>query len=119
MIFEAYVGQFKYDQAVTRFFYLNRVVVWDTAPEDHGLPDGVRINVVSFGWVFSAADMGYFDQWEEPPSHLGGTFSRTALNTESGRLNGLGCVNRMRVPDDRRAEFVAQLFGTHCGDLFG
>ena len=67
MIFGAYVGQFGYDQAVTRFFYLNGVVEWDTAPEDHGLPDGVRINVVLFGWVFSAADLGYFDRWEEPP----------------------------------------------------
>ena len=100
MIFGAYVGQFGYDQAVTKFFYLRGGVEWDTAPEDHGLPDGVRINVVSFGWVFSATDLGYFDQWQEPPSHLGGTFSRAALNAECGWLSGLGCVNRMRVPDD-------------------
>ena len=100
VIFEAYVDQFGYDQAVTRFFYLNGVVDWDSGPEDHGLPDGVRINVVAFGWIFSAADLGYFAQWEEPPSHRGGTYGQAALNAERGRLNGSGYVNRMRVPDD-------------------
>ena len=75
MIFEAYVGQVGYDQVVTRFFYLNGVVDWDLGPEDYGLPDGGRINVVAFGWIFSAADLGYFDQWGEPPSDWGGNFS--------------------------------------------
>ena len=48
MIFGAYVSQFGYNQAVTRFFYLKGVVEWDTAPEDHGLPYGGRINMVAF-----------------------------------------------------------------------
>ena len=30
VIFGAYAGQFGYDQAVTRFFYLNGVIEWDT-----------------------------------------------------------------------------------------
>ena len=95
------------------------MVEWDTTPEDHGLPDGGRINVVLFGWIFSAADLGYFDQWGEPPSHWGGTFSRAALNAEHDLLNGVGCVNGFRVLDDRRGEYVAQLFGTNPGDLSG
>ena len=69
MIFGAYVGWFGYNWAETRFFYQNGEVKWDTTPEDHGLSDGGRINVVLFGWIFSAADLGYFDQWGEPPSH--------------------------------------------------
>ena len=119
MIFEAYVDQVGYNQAVNRFFYLKGVVDWDSVPEDHRLPDGGRINVVAFGWIFSAADLGYFAQWEEPPSHRGGTYGRAALNAEHGWLNGLGYINRMRVPDNRRADFVAQLFGTLHGDFFG
>ena len=119
VIFEAYVDQFGYDQVVTRFFYLNGVVDWDSGPKDHQLPNGGRVNVVAFGWIFNAADLDYFSRWEEPPSHLGGTYGRAALNAERGRLNGLGYVNRMRGPDDRKAEFVAQLFGTHLGDFLG
>ena len=75
VIFGAYVGRFGYDRAVTRFFYLNGVVKWDTTPEDHRLPDGGPIHVVLFRRIFSAADLGYFDRWGEPSSHLGGTFS--------------------------------------------
>ena len=119
VIFGAYVGQFGYSQAVTRFYYLNGVVEWGTTPKDHRIPDGGRINVVLFGWIFIAADLGYFDQWGEPPSHRGGTYSRAALNAERGQLNGLGCVNGMRVPDDRRGEYVAHLFGTHRGNFLG
>jgi hypothetical protein len=119
VIFEIYVNQVGYNPTVTRFFYLNGVVDWDLSPEDHGLPYGGHINVVAFGWIFSAADLGYFAQWEEPPSHRGGTYGRSALNAERGWLNGLSYVNRMRLPDDRRAEFAAQLFGTHLVDFFG
>ena len=67
VIFAAYVDRAGYDQAVTRFFHLNGVVEWDSTPEDHKLPNGGRINVVALGWIFSAAVLGYFDQWEEPP----------------------------------------------------
>ena len=56
-----------YNDKVSRFFYLNCVVDWDTTLEDHGLGDGGRINVVLFGWLFKVADLGYFHQWEEPP----------------------------------------------------
>ena len=89
MIFRAYVSQFGYNQAVTRFSYLNGVVDWDTAPEDHILLDGGRINVVAFGWIFSATVLGYFDLWKERPSHWGGTFGQAALNAERGWLNAL------------------------------
>ncbi len=43
------------------------MVEWDSTPGDHAFSDEGRINVVGFGWVFSAADLEYFDQWEEPP----------------------------------------------------
>ena len=62
VIFGAYVSWFGYDQALTRFLYLNGVIGWDTAPEDCGLLDGGRISVVAFGWIFSAAYLGYDDQ---------------------------------------------------------
>ena len=64
VIFAAYVDRAGYDRGGARFFYLNGVVEWDSTPEDHKLPNGGRINVVSFGWIFSAAELGYFDQWE-------------------------------------------------------
>ena len=89
------------------------MVEWDTAPEDHGLFYEGRINVVAFGRIFNAADLGYFDLWEEPLSHRGGTYGRAALNAERNCLVGLGYVNRMRVQDGRREEYVAQLFRTH------
>ena len=63
MIFGVYVNRLGYDGKFTRFFYLNVVVEWDTTPEDIRLSDGGRINVVSFGWFFNVADLGYFDQW--------------------------------------------------------
>ena len=50
---------------------------------------------------------------------MGGTFSRDSLNAERDRLNGLGCVNGLRVPDVQRGEYVAQLFGAHPGDFSG
>ena len=49
MIFGAYINRLGYDGEVTRFFYLNVVVKWDTTPEDIGLSDGGRFNVVLFG----------------------------------------------------------------------
>ena len=61
MIFGAYVNRLGYDGKVTRFFYLNAVVEWDTSPQDIGLDDGGRIWVVFFGWLFNVADLGYFD----------------------------------------------------------
>ena len=76
-IFVAYVDRLVYNWAVTRFFYLNVVVDRDTTPEDQGLPDGCRINVVSFGWIFTVVDLHYFDQWGEPPSHERGTLVKT------------------------------------------
>ena len=72
----AYVDWLGYNRAVTRFFYLNVVVDWDTTPEDQFLPDGGRINVVLFGWIFKVVDLHYFDQWGEPPSHGRGVFSQ-------------------------------------------
>ena len=61
-IFGVYINRMGYNGKVTRFFYLNAVVKWVTTPEDIGLADGGRINVVSFGWLFNVADLGYFDQ---------------------------------------------------------
>ena len=66
-IFAAYVGRVGYDPAVTRFYHLNSVVEWDSTPADNEFSYEGRINVVGFGWIFSAADLSYFDQWEEPP----------------------------------------------------
>ena len=119
VIFAAYVDRAGYDQAVTRFFYLNGVVEWDSTPEDHKLPDGGRINVVTFGWIFSAVDLGYFYQWEEPPPLWRGVDGQAALNAELRRLNYLSYINQMQVRVDQRAEFFSQLFGTHCGNFYG
>ena len=65
-IFGAYVNRRGFDGGVTRFFYLNAVVEWDTMPEDIGLADGGRIWVVSFGWLFNVAELGYFNLWGSP-----------------------------------------------------
>ena len=69
-IFAAYVDRAGYDPAVTRFYHLNGVVEWDSTPAEHELPNGGRINVVAFGWIFSASDLDFFDQWEEPERSL-------------------------------------------------
>ena len=66
-IFSAYVGRVGYDPAVTRFYHLNSVVEWDSTPADHEFSDEGQIYVVGFGWIFSAANLDYFDQWGEPP----------------------------------------------------
>ena len=71
----AYVNRLGYDCAVTRFFYLNAVVDWDSTPKDHSRSYGGRINVVLFGCLYNVVDLGYFDQWGEPPSRRRGTFS--------------------------------------------
>ena len=92
-IFAAYVDRAGYDPAVTRFYHLNGVVEWDSTPEDHELSNGGRINVVAFGWIFSAADLGYFDQWKEPPPLRRGVYGQAALNAELCRPNNLGCIN--------------------------
>ena len=97
MIFGAYINRLGYDGEVTRFFYLNVVVQWDTTPEDIGLSGEGRSNVVSFGWVFNVADLGYFDQWGEFPSLARGIYSREAVKAEGSRLNCLACVHRYRV----------------------
>ena len=99
-IFSAYVGRVGYDPAVTRFYHLNSVVEWDSTPADHEFSDEGRINVVGFGWIFSAADLYYFDQWEEPPPLRRGVYCRAALNAERRRLIVLGYINRLRVLDD-------------------
>ena len=56
-----------YDRAVTRFFYLKVVVDWDETLENHSLPDGGRVNVVLFGWMFNVVDLHCFDQWGGTP----------------------------------------------------
>ena len=65
------------------------------------------------------ADLGFIDRWGEPPSHGRGTFSRDAERAEGNRLNGLACVHRLRVLNEQRGEFVAQLLGAHIADFFG
>jgi hypothetical protein len=72
-IFVAYVYQAGFDPAVTRFFYLNGVIEWGSTPGDRLFPDGGRIHVVTFGWLFSGSDLEYIDQWVRP-SHLCGGF---------------------------------------------
>ena len=84
VIFGAYVNRLGYAGKATRFFYLNVVVKWDSTPEDIGLADGGRINVVLFGWLFNVLDLGYFDQWGEPPSLRIGIYSREAPRAEGG-----------------------------------
>ena len=66
LIFGAYVNMLGYDGKVTRFFYLNVVVKWDSMLEDIGLPDEGRINVVLFGWLFSVADLVILISVENP-----------------------------------------------------
>jgi hypothetical protein len=73
-IFVAYVYQAGFDLAVTRFFYLNGVVEWGSTPGDHLFPDGGRINVVAFGWLFSGADLDFIDQWVRPFPLWGGFY---------------------------------------------
>ena len=119
MIFVAYVDRAGCDPAVTRFFHRNGVVGLDSTPGDHEFPDGGRINVVSFEWLFSAAELDYFDQWGVPSPPRRGVYCRAALNAERRRLQLLGYIGRIRVLDDRRAEFISQLFGTHRGDFHG
>ena len=46
-IFGAYVRRLGYGGNITRFFYQNVVVEWGDTPDDIGLADGGRINVVS------------------------------------------------------------------------
>ena len=71
-IFVAYVCQAGLDPALTRFFHQNGEVGWGSTPGDHLFPDGGRIHVVSFGWLFSGSDLDYFDQWVQPyPLHGG------------------------------------------------
>jgi len=117
-IFSAYAYRVGYAPATTRFYHLNSVVEWDSALADHGFSDEGRINLVAFGWIFSAADLGYFDQWGEPPPLWRGVYCRIALNAERRRSIGLGYINnRLRVLDDQRVAFVAQLFGANRGDF--
>ena len=92
---------------------------WDTMLEDHGLPDGGRISVVLFGWLFNVADLGYFDQWGEPPSLGRGIYSREAVRAEDKRLNHLACPHRFRVVINCEEEYVAQLFGMRPIDFDG
>jgi hypothetical protein len=117
-IFSAYAYRVGYAPATTWLYHLNSVVEWDSALADHGFSDEGRVNVVAFGWIFSAADLGYFDQWEEPPPRWRGVFCRIALNAERRRLVGLGYINnRLWVLDNQRVAFVAQLFGANRGNF--
>jgi hypothetical protein len=118
-IFSAYACRAGCAPATTRFYYHNSVVEWDLALADHGfLAFTGRVHVVAFGWIFSAADLGYFDQWEEPPLRWRGVFCRIALNAERRRLADLGYIdNGLRVLDGQRGAFIAQLFGANCGDF--
>ena len=97
MIFGAYVNRLGYDGEVTRFFYLNIVVKWDSTPEDICLSDEGRINVILFGWLYDVADLGYFDQWGESPTLARVIYSREAVRAEGSWLNCLACVHRYRV----------------------
>ena len=118
-IFVAYVSQAGLDPDVTRFFYLNGLLEWGSTPGDHLFPDGGRINVVLFEWLFSAAELDYFDQWGVPSPPQGGVCCRAALNAERRRLQLLGYIGRIWVLDDRRAEFIPKLFGTHHCNFHG
>ena len=80
-------------------------------------PDGGRINVVAFGWLFSGADLAYIDQWVRPSPLWGGFYRLAALDAERRRLRDLGYIHRLRVQVGRSAGFVAQLFGTNPGDF--
>ncbi len=62
-------------------------------PEDIGLSDGGRINVVLLDWLFNVADLGYFDQWGEPPSLGRGIFSQETVRAEGKEGNRLDCVH--------------------------
>ncbi len=117
-IFSAYACRAGCALATTRFYYRNSVVEWDSAPADHGFLAEGRVNIVVFGWIFSAADLGYFDHWEEPPLCWRGVFFRIALNAERRRLAGLGYIdNGLRVLDGQQGAFVAQLFGANRGNF--
>jgi hypothetical protein len=72
-----------------------------------------------FGWIFSAADLDYFDQWEEPTPLRRGVYSQAALNAECRRLIVLDYITRLRVPDAQRVAFVSQLFRSHHGHFSG
>ena len=118
-IFFAYVFQAGLDPALTRFYHLNGEVGWGSTPGDHLFPDGGRIHVVSFGWLFSISDLEYFDQWV-PPHHLrGGYFSPNLLDAERRRLIGLGYISQLRVRVGRIEGFMFQLFGTRPFDFRG
>jgi hypothetical protein len=116
--FSAYAYRAGCAPATTPFYYRNSVVEWDSALADHGFLAELRVHVVAFGWIFSAADLVYFDQWEEPPLRWRGVFCRIALNAERRRLVDLGYIdNRLRVLHGQRGAFVAQLFGASRGDF--
>ena len=87
--------------------------------EDIGLANGGRINVVSFGWLFTVADLGYFDQWGEPPSLGRGVNSEQAVRAECRRFNRLPCVTGGRVVITHEEEYVWQLIGTYTSDYDG
>ena len=74
-IFGDCVIRMGYNVAVTRFFQRNALVRWASTPGDINLVDGGRINVVSFGWLFTVADLSEFDWWGEFPSLDRGVFS--------------------------------------------
>ena len=108
-IFGAYVDRMGFYVSGTWFFNLNGVVKWTATPEDIGLADGGRINVVSFGWLFNDADLGLCDQWGKPPPLGMGIYSREAVRAERRRLNQLACVTWNQVVVGLEEEYVWQL----------
>jgi hypothetical protein len=118
-IFVAYVCLAGLDLALTRFYYHNGEVQWGSTPGDLLFPDGGRIHVVSYGWLFSESDLEYFDQWVQPCPLRGGFYRRNLLHAERCRLRDLGYTRQLRVRAGRSEGFVSQLFGTHPGDFRG
>ena len=95
------------------------MVEWDTLPEDIGLADGGRSWVVSFGWLYNVAELGYFDLWGVPRFLRTGHYSQEAVRAERRRLNGLAWVHGSRVVVGFEGVYVSQLFGTHPCDFNG
>ena len=90
------------------------MIEWDDTPEDIGLADGGRINVVSFGWLFNNYDLDICDQWGEPLRM--GFYSREAVRSERKRLNRLACITCNQIVVGQEEEYVWQLIGMHPSD---
>ncbi len=71
-IFVAYVNRAGLDPEVTRFFHMEGEIFWGSTLGELLFPDGGRIHVVDFGWLFSRADLDSIDQWVRPFPLWGG-----------------------------------------------